>query len=48
MMRAESLAATEAAAREVLSLPMYPELRRDQVERVCAGVRGFFTGRPAR
>lgn len=48
VMRAESLATTEAAAREVLSLPMYPELRRDQVERVCAAVRGFFTGRPAR
>ncbi|MCE5310547.1 MAG: DegT/DnrJ/EryC1/StrS family aminotransferase [Acidobacteriales bacterium] len=46
--RADSLAATEAAAREVLSLPMYPELRRDQVERVCAAVRGFFTGRAAR
>jgi dTDP-4-amino-4,6-dideoxygalactose transaminase len=35
-----SLPAAEAAAREVLSLPIYPELRPDQVERVCAAVAG--------
>jgi dTDP-4-amino-4,6-dideoxygalactose transaminase len=31
-----------AAAREVLCLPMYPELTNEEVERVCEGVRGFF------
>ncbi|MFT8245928.1 DegT/DnrJ/EryC1/StrS family aminotransferase [Roseomonas sp. BN140053] len=30
---------TEAAAREVLSLPMFPELTEAQVERVCAALR---------
>ena len=44
----ESLPLARRLAGEVLSLPMYPELRRDQVERVCAAVCGFFTGRPAR
>jgi dTDP-4-amino-4,6-dideoxygalactose transaminase len=32
-------AETERAAREVLSLPMYPELTDAQVERVCAALR---------
>jgi dTDP-4-amino-4,6-dideoxygalactose transaminase len=45
---AGTLEASEAAAREVLSLPMFPELPGDAVERVCAAVRGFFTGEPAR
>jgi dTDP-4-amino-4,6-dideoxygalactose transaminase len=45
---AGTLEASEAAAREVLSLPMFPELPADAVERVCAAVRGFFTGEPAR
>jgi dTDP-3-amino-3,4,6-trideoxy-alpha-D-glucose transaminase len=31
-----------AAAERVLSLPMFPELERDQVGRVCAAIRGFF------
>jgi dTDP-4-amino-4,6-dideoxygalactose transaminase len=35
-----SLPAAEQAAREVLSLPMYPELRREQVEQVCAALAG--------
>lgn len=34
-------AETERAAREVLSLPMYPELSDAQVERVCAALRGL-------
>ncbi len=34
--------ATEAAARRILSLPMYPELTEDQVARVIAEVRAFF------
>lgn len=33
---------TEAAAAKILSLPMYPELRKDQVDYVCAAVREFF------
>lgn len=32
-------AATEAAAGQVLSLPLYPELTDAQVEQVCAGLR---------
>jgi dTDP-4-amino-4,6-dideoxygalactose transaminase len=31
---------SEAAAREELSLPMYPELTGEQVEQVCAAVQG--------
>ncbi len=38
---AGALTATEAAAREVLSLPMFPELTRAEVERVCAAVHDF-------
>jgi dTDP-4-amino-4,6-dideoxygalactose transaminase len=34
-------AETERAAREVLSLPMYPELSEAQVERICAALRGL-------
>ncbi len=33
--------ASEAAAGEVFSLPMYPELTGEQVERVCAALRSF-------
>jgi dTDP-4-amino-4,6-dideoxygalactose transaminase len=33
--------ATEQAAREVMSLPMYPELTDAEVERVCVALRGF-------
>ena len=36
---------TERAAREVLSLPMYPELTDEQVERICAGLRGLAAAR---
>jgi dTDP-4-amino-4,6-dideoxygalactose transaminase len=32
---------TEAASREILSLPLYPELTDEQVEAVCAGLRGL-------
>ena len=35
-------AATEIAAREVMSLPMYPELSDDDVARVCDGLRAVF------
>lgn len=37
-----SLATTEKACREVLSLPAYPELSDEHVERVIAGVQSFF------
>jgi dTDP-4-amino-4,6-dideoxygalactose transaminase len=38
---ANGLPVTERAAREVLSLPMYPELRDDEVEAVIEAVRTF-------
>jgi dTDP-4-amino-4,6-dideoxygalactose transaminase len=31
----------ESAAEEVLSLPMYPELRNAQIERVCGAIAEF-------
>jgi dTDP-4-amino-4,6-dideoxygalactose transaminase len=34
--------ATEAASREVVSLPMYPELTDAEVEQVCAALRSCF------
>ncbi len=37
------LSVTESAAREVLSLPMYPELTAPQVREVAAAVREFFS-----
>jgi dTDP-3-amino-3,4,6-trideoxy-alpha-D-glucose transaminase len=36
--RAGSLAASERAAREIVSLPCYPELRDDEIEAVCAAL----------
>ena len=38
---AGSLPETERAAREVLSLPMYPELNEDQVRQVAETIRSF-------
>jgi dTDP-4-amino-4,6-dideoxygalactose transaminase len=38
---------TERLADEILSLPIYPELTDGQQEAVVAGVRSFYTGRPA-
>ncbi len=35
---------TEAACREVLALPLYPELTEEEQERVAAGIAAFFTG----
>ncbi|HEX6202189.1 MAG TPA: DegT/DnrJ/EryC1/StrS family aminotransferase [Thermoanaerobaculia bacterium] len=40
----ERLAVAEAAAAELLCLPCYPELGDDEVDEVCAAVRGFFGG----
>jgi dTDP-4-amino-4,6-dideoxygalactose transaminase len=34
---------SERAAREVLSLPIYPELTRQQLDEVVAGVQAFYT-----
>jgi dTDP-4-amino-4,6-dideoxygalactose transaminase len=42
-----ALPVTEAACAELLSLPIYPELRDEQVDLVIAGVRGFLDSRPA-
>jgi dTDP-4-amino-4,6-dideoxygalactose transaminase len=33
---------TDRAAGEVLSLPLYPEIGEDTVDRVAEAVRGFF------
>ena len=35
---------TEKAAREVLALPVFAELRRDEVDEVCAGIKAFYSG----
>jgi dTDP-4-amino-4,6-dideoxygalactose transaminase len=37
-----SLPVAEASAREVLCLPMFPELTDDEVDQVCAAIRAFF------
>ena len=39
-----TLPVTEQAARQTLSLPMYPELTDADIERVAASVRRFFKG----
>jgi dTDP-4-amino-4,6-dideoxygalactose transaminase len=36
----------EAASRRALALPLYPDLKAAQLERVCAAVREFYTGTP--
>ncbi|HVS04139.1 MAG TPA: DegT/DnrJ/EryC1/StrS family aminotransferase [Thermoanaerobaculia bacterium] len=40
--RVPSLPVAEAAAGEVLCLPIYPQLADDAVDRVCAAVRAFY------
>jgi dTDP-3-amino-3,4,6-trideoxy-alpha-D-glucose transaminase len=42
--RAGEFPAAEAAAREVLALPLYPELSEREVDDVCAAVHGWTTG----
>ncbi|MDZ7374227.1 MAG: DegT/DnrJ/EryC1/StrS family aminotransferase [candidate division KSB1 bacterium] len=41
--RGQTFPAAEAAAKEVLSLPLYPELATEQVEYVAGAVREFLT-----
>ena len=36
------LPVSTAAAREVLCLPVFPELTNEEVEAVCAAIRGFY------
>jgi dTDP-3-amino-3,4,6-trideoxy-alpha-D-glucose transaminase len=45
---ASELPEATAAAAQVLSLPMYAELRDEEVEAVCEAVRGFFAGAAGR
>jgi dTDP-4-amino-4,6-dideoxygalactose transaminase len=45
--RVEALPVTEAACRELLSLPIYPELEDEQVERIAACVLDFVGAEPA-
>ncbi|MEA2030389.1 MAG: DegT/DnrJ/EryC1/StrS family aminotransferase [candidate division Zixibacteria bacterium] len=35
---------TEKLANEALSLPIYPEMKREQIEFVCKNIRDFFSG----
>jgi dTDP-4-amino-4,6-dideoxygalactose transaminase len=35
---------TERAARDVLALPVFSELRREEVDEVCEGIRAFYSG----
>jgi len=42
------LPATDGAVDQILSLPMYPELREDEVEYVCRCIGEFFDGRTAK
>ena len=41
---AAELPITDRAARQVLSLPMYPELPPSDVEYVCASIQAFASG----
>jgi dTDP-4-amino-4,6-dideoxygalactose transaminase len=40
--RAGQFPESERACREVLSLPVFPELADEQLERVVAAIRGYF------
>jgi len=41
--RAGSFPESEAATREILAIPVYPELTRDQQERIAETILGFFS-----
>jgi len=47
-LRVGAFPVTEAAAAEILSLPMYPEMHADQVDCVVVALAEFFAGRPHR
>lgn len=44
---AGDLPTTEKVAREVLSLPLYPELRAEEIETVSAAIEGFLSAHPS-
>jgi len=44
---AGSLPRTEAAVREILSLPMHPSITKDEIDAVCGAIRAFVEGRGA-
>ena len=41
--RTAPLPETDRAARQVLALPLFPELRRDELDRVCRAIRRFYS-----
>lgn len=43
-LHSKSLTQTEIASREVISLPMYPEMNEDSVNIICATILDFFNG----
>jgi len=47
-LRTGAFPVTEAAAAEILSLPMYPEMHAAHVDCVVAALAEFFAGRPSR
>ena len=40
----QQLPVTDRAAREVLSLPLFPEMKEEELERVCQAVMWYFKG----
>jgi len=40
---ASGLGVSERSARQILSLPMYPQLSDEMIDRVVGGVRAFFS-----
>ena len=43
--KAEDYPQAEKAAQEVLSIPMFPEITEEQVQRVCETIREFYEGK---
>jgi dTDP-4-amino-4,6-dideoxygalactose transaminase len=43
---AGSFPRAESVCQQVLSLPMHPAVTQDEVEQVCAAIRGFYLDRP--
>jgi len=40
----QPLPVTEAVCRDILTLPMFPELREDEISAVCEAVAAFYAG----